>query len=401
MMRWSRPLKAVCGIFRASSAVALFLVAVAIEPVVAGETALAADVSNPAKNLARMNCGATIDLITPDGRVVEVPSATEKNSSATALIMDDDTLSCPLQEGETTFVITFPRTSLLDRFTFVNENATAAGELKISVSNYRLPVQSPRWTEINGSTPFTGKRLFNLSLLGVEARYVKLSFHVEKGGRIAALGLYGGQSLKKFAARQNGVVRIANTAATRRLEDMLNFNFANLYARARIVFVSSGAEEFARRMIDDDVITAFQFAPTDPHPTVIVELADRERLHRVSAVYKMQAGRLDVFLLQELDANPGDLGNTTPVASVTDVNGGGKAAVNFDPKGARYVALRWTPSDLGARNSFEVAEVSAFGEMPLSMLSTTELPDVYADNSIGLMSPPLVTQPPVLPVVSP
>ena len=54
---------------------------------------------------------------------------------------------------------------------------------------------------------------------------------------------------------------------------MLNFNFANLYAKARIVFVSSGAEEYAKRMIDDDVITAFQFAPTDPHPTLIVELA--------------------------------------------------------------------------------------------------------------------------------
>jgi len=28
--------------------------------------------------------------------------------------MDDDTLSCPLQEGETTFIISFPKTSLLD-----------------------------------------------------------------------------------------------------------------------------------------------------------------------------------------------------------------------------------------------------------------------------------------------
>jgi hypothetical protein len=35
------------------------------------------------------------------------------------------------------------------------------------------------------------------------------------------------------------------------------------------------------------------------------------------------------------------------------------------------------------------------------MLSTQEMPDVYADNSIGLMSPPLVVQPPVLPLVSP
>jgi len=77
-----------------------------------------------------------------------------------------------------------------------------------------------------------------------------------------------------------------------------------------------------------------------------------------------------------------------------------KAALDFDPHGARYVALRWTPQDGTTPRSFEVAEVSAFGEMPLSMLSTAEGPDIYADNSVGLMTPPIVVQPPVLPVVS-
>jgi hypothetical protein len=395
-MSWHRPLK----LFRVLNATALVFLAIAVQPIVAGETMSEFDVSNPAKNLARMNCGATIDLVGPDGRLIVQSNAKQDESSVTALILDDDTLSYPLQKGETTFILTFPRTSSLDRFTFVNENAAAEGQMKISVSNYRLPAHSPKWNEVNGNTPLTGKRLVDLSLLGVEARYVKLSFHVEKEGRLAALGLYGAQSLQKFAARQRGVVRVKNIVATRRLEDMLNFNFANLYARARIVFVSSGAKEYARRMIDDDAVTAFPFAPADPHPTVVVELAEHERLHRVSALYKMQAGQLDVFLLQEPATNPGDFSGFKPVASVTDAVGGGKAAVDFDPKGARYVALRWSPAELSAGKSFEVAEVSAFGDMPLSMLSTSELPDVYADNSMGLMSPPLVTQPPVLPLVS-
>ena len=396
-MNWLRSLK-VLGLLGAS---ALVYLTIGAEPVSAGETAADFDVSNPAKNLARMNCGATIGLVGADGRVVVAPSPMDTNSSVTALILDDDTLSYPLQEGETSLILTLPRVSLLDRFTFVNEHAAAEGEMKMYVSNYRLPADSPKWAEVNGGTPFTSKRLVNLSLLGVEARYVKLSFRVAKPGRIAALGVYGTQSLEKFGARQNSVVRVRNVAATRRLEDMLNFNFANLYAKARIVFVSSGAPEFAKRMIDDDVITSFQFAPADPHPTVIVELAEVERLHRISALYKMEAGRLDIFLLQVLGTNPGDLSGLTPVASATDATGGGKAAVDFDPRGARYLALRWTPSEKGSRKSFEVAEVSAFGDMPLAMLSTSELPDVYADNSMGLMSPPLLIQPPVLPVVSP
>lgn len=395
-MSWFSALKT----FGLAGASAFLFLGFALDSSFAGEEP-AFDVSNPAKNLARMNCGATINLVGSDGRFVAAPDTTENNSSIKALILDDDTLSYPLDEGETTFIIAFPRASLLDRFSFENENAAAEGEMKMSVSNYRLPASSSKWVEVNGSTPFTGQRLVNLQLLGVEARYVKLSFHTAKSGRIAALGLYGAQSLKKFAARQNGVVRVKNVAAARRLEDMLNFNFANLYARARIVFVSSGAAQYARRMIDDDAVTSFQFAAADPHPTVVVELAEHQQLHRISALYKMEAGRLDVFLLQELGTNPGDVSGLEPVASVTDASGGGKAAVNFDTQGARYVALRWTPAEKRAGKSFEVAEVSAFGDMPLSMLSTSELPDVYADNSMGLMSPPLVTQPPVLPLVSP
>lgn len=393
--------------------VALIFLAVALNSAFAGP-----DLSNPAKNLARMNCGAMIEV---SGAGEKLGSVADKEAGVRALLLDDDTLNYPLPEGDTTFILTLSRTSTLDRFTFVNENAAAAGEMTVAVSNYRLPAQSRKWNEVNGGTPFTGKRLFDLSLLGTEARYVKLSFHVTKGGSIAALGLYGEQSLQKFAARQRGVVRVTNSAATRRLEDMLNFNFANLYAHARIVFISSGMEEYARRMIDDNVVTAFEFAPADPHPTVIVELSDRERLHRVSAVYKMEKGQMDVFLLHDLGTDPGDLSGATPIASTTDTDGDGKSAVDFDPHGARYVALRWTPgvpkagitadpkdyedlpdladSAKGPRG-FEVAELSAFGEMPLSMLSTQEVPDVYADNFIGLKSPPLVVQAPVLPVVS-
>ncbi len=53
----------------------------------------------------------------------------------------------------------------------------------------------------------------------------------QKGGRIASLGLFGAVSLEKYANRQDGISRVANTLPTHRLEDMLNFNFANLYAK--------------------------------------------------------------------------------------------------------------------------------------------------------------------------
>ncbi|MEY2564280.1 MAG: hypothetical protein QOH88_2473 [Verrucomicrobiota bacterium] len=370
-------------------------------PLVSNEAPAGTDDSNAAKNLARMNCGAKIEWVAPDGRIAEVPNANDKDASVSALIMDDDTLSYPLPAGDTTFIITLPRTSLLDRFTFLNENAAAEGQMKIFVSNYRLPAESSKWTDVNGTVPFTHKRLFNLSLVGVEARYVKLSFHVEKGGRIAALGLYGAESLQKFAARSRGITRVSNRTATRRIEDMLNFNFANLYAKARVVYVSSGLEESARRMIDDDTVTAFQFAPSDPHPTAIVELAETERLHRVSALFKMQPGRLDVYLLKQLASDPGDLSGARPIATAGDTNASGKAAVEFDPQGARYVGLRWTPLDANAtRSGFEVAEIHAFGDMPLSMLNTYEVPEVYASNATALSLPGAPVSTPLVPLLS-
>ena len=402
--------RTICG------AVAMLMVVAASN--VFGSGAPAETESNEAKNLARMNWGAKIECVTPDGRSADVATASEQNDSAAALIMDDDTLSCPLPEGETTFIISLPTASHIDRFKFVNENAAARGQLKIAVSNHRLAASSPKWVEVDGSIPFTNKRLFNLSMVGVEARYVRLSFNVEKGGRIASLGLYGGETLQRFAQRQQQqqqqITNVSNVVTSRRLEDRLNFNFANLYAKARIVYVSSGLSPAARRMIDDDTETGFRFDPKDPSPTVIVELASNERLNRVSARYQMAAGRLDVFLLHKLAANPGDLTGLEPIATVTDDDADGKAAVDFHPQGARYVALRWTPdaSATGER-SFEVAEINAFGDMPLAMLSLNAAPDLYASASSTAMSRPgemspdisstlgTLAIPPVLPTVSP
>ena len=391
---------------RVCGALGALAFALAVQTSLANETVSHDEATNAAKNLARMNCGAKIQCILPDGNAAPFAMGKVQDTGAAALIMDDDTLSVPLQEGETTFIITLPTTSLVDRFSFVNENATARGNLKIAVSNHQLPAASPKWVEVDGKIPFTNKRLFNVSMMGVEARYVKLSFNVEKGGRIAALSLYGDETLERFAQRQHQFGWIANMSnVSVREEDRLNFNFANLYAKARVVYVSSGRMPSARRMIDDDNETGFRFSPTDAHPTVIVELEESERLNRVSALYEMASGRMDVYLLNELGQNPADLGGAKPVASVTDRSGDGKAAVDFDPRGARYVALRWTPEgDRRGKNTFEVAEINAFGDVPLAMLQLFEAPDVFASASSGVQGPnngaPLAV-PPTVPSVSP
>ncbi len=133
--------------------------------------------------------GAEIECTTPDGRVTEVTTGTAERVGPAALILDGETLSCSLAAGETTFVIKLPASPLLDRLTFINENAAAVGQLNISVSNDKLSANSPKWQSVDGSIAFTRKRLFNLSVLGIDARYVRVSFQVQKTDRIAAAGL--------------------------------------------------------------------------------------------------------------------------------------------------------------------------------------------------------------------
>ena len=353
------------------------------QPLLAAEATINEKAYNPAKNLARMNCGAHIECVSSTGRITAVPIVGEQNQSPTALVWDDNTLSCPLPEGDITFVVTLPKITLLDRFAFINENAAARGEFQLAVSNYRLSPHDSKWVPVEGSNRLNGKRDFNLAMLGVEARYVKLSFHVEKGGRLAGLALYGEPTLQSFAEqndpRVQGAYMLASTRSARRLEDTLNFNFANLYASARVVYVSSGWLPLARRMIDDDAFTAFSFSASDPRPTAIIELAKGQRLHRVSATYQVEDGRLDVYVLNDLNGESAHLENVEPVAFIVDPVGG-KAAVDFDPRGARYVALRWTRNK-SRGGPFEVAEIGAFSVVPLSLLNMQQVPTAFADGS--------------------
>src|SRR6266567_4335799 len=142
--------------------------------------------ANDTKNVSPIS---GVERSTPDGRdkPVALKSQTEKN----ILTLDNDTISCSLPEGDATFIISLERSSPLDRFTFINENTTARGELRIAVSNEKLSADSDKWTPVDGATSFKRKRLFSVSVLGIEAKYVRLTFHVEHENDIAALGWQG------------------------------------------------------------------------------------------------------------------------------------------------------------------------------------------------------------------
>ena len=187
------------------------------------DTTATNDQVDRAKNRAQVEC------ITPDGRLSPVSGAAAPDGYAPASIIDDQTISCSLREGETTFLIALPKGAPHDRFTFVNENATACGELRIAVSNSPLTADSAKWVEVDGIVPFAHKRLFNLSMLGIETRFVRLSFHVENSGEASA------------DRRARDAARISNSFRASALSEAINSNFTKLHGHRQDVAISFGS----------------------------------------------------------------------------------------------------------------------------------------------------------------
>src|SRR5437867_2319754 len=164
---------------------------------------------------------AQIEYITPDGQFSPVSAARLASPAPAAAFVDNDTVSCVLREGETTFIIQLSKNSPRDRFTFLNENAAACGELRIAVSDSPLPADSPKWTEAEGIVPFAHKRLFKLSMLGVDTKFVRLSFKVVRH-------------------RQNSA-RISDPFGSSVLAAAINSNFDRLHERGLDLSVATAS----------------------------------------------------------------------------------------------------------------------------------------------------------------
>ncbi|HJT80999.1 MAG TPA: hypothetical protein VJ719_07370 [Chthoniobacterales bacterium] len=366
----------------------------------AAETADSPSLTNDAKNLARYNCGARITWISPD-RSASWTAKNRDSSAALDLLLDDTTLSHNLAAGRHALIVALSDISNLSRFVLVNEKARLAGTMQLFVSNTRLSANDSKWIAAGQQVRLGHQRFVSLPLSATEAKYVRIVFNVEKPGTIAGLGLYGQRSLESFSVRQPQAADEGVTTAESSKDptiDNLNFNFANRYARARVLAVSSGSPALADRMIDDDATTQFQFAPNDKLPTVILELGLRQRLCRIGMVYAMEPGSLEVYLLNQRP-EIGNLEQARPLMTVKDENGDGKITAEFSPHGARYVALRWVPNgNSNSRFQFSIADIGAFSDVVSPVLESAAIPQQFAHSAIVTGLPPA---PPIMVAASP
>ena len=161
---------------------------------------------------------------------------------------------------------------------------------------------------------------------------------------------------------------------------------AKTQSGGQIVFVSSGQRPAVSHAIDDDRRTVFLFSGSDPRPTLIVKLTKSRPVHRVSVVVGSEAGKVDVYLLDEIRGDGSDLDKVKPVASIVDLGVAREAVVDFAPQSARYVALRWALSK-NHSHPLAIAEISAFsnGTDPGGTLVASKPPPADA-----IEGPPLI-----------
>src|SRR5205814_6434841 len=167
--------------------------------------------------------------------------------------------------------------------------------------------------------------------------------------------------------------RVRKIAADTSAEDVAkaNYNLADLHAKARTIFVSSGDDlKLAYSMIDGQPGTAYAFAANDAAPAAIIDLGRSVSVRRISTFSTPGSAAVTFYVFGDLPANntenppsalridPQTLAAFKIVRTGSDY-GSCRVAVLFAEYIGRYVMLVWTPSTQNA--NFSVAEVAVFG----------------------------------------
>ncbi len=333
------------------------------------------------ENLARYHFGAAVKAAPQIDSIAKLQLSSngiDQNTSAAALLCDDPTTGYQIPAGVSSILVSLANIENIQAISFLNDGAQ--GDYTIATSNADLPDNSPEWRRLAKSALSQGA--VSAKIGPGEAKYVKLSFNITHPGRIAAFGAYATPALSDFTMPRPRKVSFEEESATLAL---ISFNFSDLHARARSLYVSSGDAEEANNMIDDQPATSYRFASGDPAPTAVIDLGRERTLTRLSAIYAAQTGSFEFYVLPSLPLGESAASDVQQVANVGSANdlptslrisektfaglkpvgsvvssGAGRASIDFPEVAGRYVMLKWHPASTQG-DAFSIAQVAAFG----------------------------------------
>src|SRR6266480_6962774 len=312
-----------------------------------------AQAPNYPQNLARFDLGAQIESDVPDDASSSVP-----------FLSGDPASVYGLRTGTTRLLISLAQIENIDSIAFLNSEAK--GTVTIAMSSAKLSPESPQWHDA-GQEELSDGLIFT-RIGPAEAKYVRLTFNVRSSGRIGSLGIYSAAPVSDFTMPRARKIAAASSADARA---KANYNLADLHAKARTIFVSSGDDlKLAHNMIDGQPGTAYVFAANDAAPAAIIDLGHSVSVNRISTSSTPGSAVVRFYVLDTLPANnigdpvsalridPQTLAALKIVRTGSD-DGSGHVAVNFEEITGRYIMLAWTPSTQNP--NFSVAEVAVFG----------------------------------------
>ena len=306
---------------------------------------------NYPQNLARLDLGTQIES--------DVPADA---SSSVPFLSGDPASVYSLRTGTTRLLISLAKIENIDSVAFLNSEAK--GTVTIATSSAKLSPDSPQWHDAKQEELSSG--VISARIGQAEAKYVRLTFNVGTPGRIGNLGVYSAAAVSDFAMPRARKIAANNVAG-----DIASYNLADLHAKARTIFVSSGDDlKLAQNMIDGQPGTAYPFAANDAAPAAIIDLGRSMNVNRISTFSTPGSGVVTFYVLSALPAD--NIGNPASVLRIDSptraafktvgagsADGSGRVAVNFEETTGRYVILVWAPSTQNA--NFSVAEVAVFG----------------------------------------
>lgn len=347
------------------------------------------------ENLARYHLGAQIEAFPQSTALTKLQlsaKAEDRNSAEAALLCDDPTTGYALANGTTTLLVSLPNIENVASLSFFNSDAK--GEVSIATSSAKLPPDSPQWHAADKAVALANGPV-STKIGPSEAKYLRLTFNVSQPGRIAAFGVYANPAVSDFTMPRPRKVSFDQSSEAFAL---VSYNFTDLHAKARTLYVSSGSDlKQVNNMIDDQPATTYSFAADDRTPTTVIDLGKTCTLRRLSTLFSGRAGNVDFYVMGSLPVKqegetaefsasdvqlvantgaksavqPADLPKNVrinddffdkvkPVGSVVNNGSEGRAAVDFPPTQGRYVLLRWNTAS-GQSGPLAVAEIAAFG----------------------------------------
>src|SRR5213080_124294 len=245
-----------------------------------------AQAPNYPQNLCRVVLCAQIDCDVPDDASSSVP-----------FLSGDPASVYGLRTGTTRLLISLAQIENIDSIAFLNSEAK--GTVTIAMSSAKLSPESPQWHDAGQEELSNG--LISARIGPAEAKYVRLTFNVRTPGRIGSLGIYSAAPVSDFTMPR--AQKIAANSASNAVPKA-NYNLADLHAKARTIFVSSGDDlKLAHNLIDGQPGTIYVFAANDAAPAAIIDLGRSVSVNRISTSSTPGSAVVRFYVLDTLPAN--------------------------------------------------------------------------------------------------